>query len=439
MSFPAVFEKWAQLLILPLKKILLTAVFFFFYLILPVYLRIASGSSSFTPLTLFYISNSLILLLLFKKNSDRKYQLAYQAQKCEEELNILKEENLREFENNVALQTKIIRYNRLKKIVEEINENLDLDLVADGLADFAFSHIANNKGACTLYLVDNQTQELRLFKTKKNDKELVIKAKQGDIFDHWVLRQAIPLMIEDTKKDFRFDMEKLKRQDVRPVSSLIISPFVTKNKFLGILRLDNPRPNFYSQDDLRFLASICDLGAMALENSELFQQTQDLAIHDGLTCLYTKGYFFKRLKEESKRASRQNTVFSLLMLDIDHFKNYNDKFGHAAGDIVLKKISDILAESFKKPGAIISRFGGEEFCIILLDKNKKEAYSLASMLRKNIENQKIILRWNKTSVTVSIGIAAFPEDSADEEELISKADKAMYEAKNKGRNRVCCI
>ncbi|MCK9604574.1 MAG: sensor domain-containing diguanylate cyclase, partial [Candidatus Omnitrophica bacterium] len=333
---------------------------------------------------------------------------------------------------------KIKRYDSLKKIIEEINRNLVLESIADNLIAIAFSLAAGNKGTCVLYLVDSQTQlNLTLFKAKKEDKKLIIKAKEGDIFDLWVLRHTSPLLIEDIKKDFRFDLEKLKAQDKRPVSSLISSPLISENRFLGILRLDHPDPYFYSQDDLRFLVTICDLGAVAIENGELFKKTQDLATHDELTTLYTKGYFLERLKEEHKRSVRQNRPLSLLMLDIDYFKNYNDRFGHGAGDNVLKALSQDIVEGLKDYSPIISRFGGEEFCVILSGIDKKRAGIIADGLREKIEKTKIILRRQETNITVSIGVAGFPDDSKDESELIMKADKAMYEAKQKGRNRVC--
>ncbi len=398
-----------------------------------------SGPASFIVPFLFYLINALAILFLIKRNSNRKFQLEYQIQGLEEKSNILNEENRRELKNQAALEAKIIRYNSLKKIVEEVNKNLNLDFIADYLASTAFSLISSNRGICNLYLVDNQTQKPSLFKTKREDKKLIIKEKEGDIFDLWVLRHAAALLIEDIKKDFRFDLEKLKIHDLRPFSSLVSSGLISDHAFLGILRLDNPEPPFYSQDDLRVLVKICDLGAMALENSELFKDTQDLAIHDGLTSLYTKGYFLEHLKEECIRAVRQHSVFSLFMLDIDSFKNYNDKFGHTAGDIVLKNLSRNINESLKEFNPIVGRFGGEEFCVILERIDKKKACSAAEALRERIEKDKIILRRQETNITVSIGIATFPLDAADETELVQKADRAMYEAKLKGRNRVCCI
>jgi diguanylate cyclase (GGDEF)-like protein len=127
------------------------------------------------------------------------------------------------------------------------------------------------------------------------------------------------------------------------------------------------------------------------------------------------------------------------MLDIDFFKDYNDKFGHTSGDIVLKNLSNVISNFLKEYSPIISRFGGEEFCVILPSRDKNTVYKIADELRQKIEKAKIILRKHETHVTVSIGLASFPQDSANADELIRKADKAMYEAKNKGRNQVCCI
>jgi len=315
-----------------------------------------------------------------------------------------------------------------------------LESIANNLVSIAFSLLANNRGNCILYLVDSQTQSnLSLFKTKKEDDKLIIKAKEGDIFDHWVLRHTSPLFIEDIKRDFRFDLENLKTQDIRPISSLISSPLISENKFLGLLRLDCQEPYFYAQEDLRLLVTICDLGAVALENGELFKKTQDLAIHDELTALYTKSYFQERLKEECKRSARQNRRLSLLMLDIDHFKDYNDKFGHGSGDIVLKTLSQCLAEELDGQSPIISRFGGEEFCITLSGLDKMKVGKIAEEIREKIEKMKIILRRQKTKITISIGVAHFPDDASDDSDLIMKADKMMYEAKQKGRNKICGI
>ncbi|MFH1397600.1 MAG: sensor domain-containing diguanylate cyclase [Candidatus Omnitrophota bacterium] len=362
--------------------------------------------------------------------------LRFQRSSLQEQINIVSDRISKEEEAQVALKDKIARYASLKKIIEEINQHLDMDAVAEQLTSIAFSSLARGKGACILYLLDQQTQGLTIYKTRKEDKKLIIKAKEGDIFDSWVLRHATPLIVEDIRRDFRFDQEKLKAREERAIFSLISAPFIGDHRLLGILRMDSPEPDFYSQDDFRFLVTICDLGAVALESAELFYRTQELAIHDGLTGLYTKGYFLERLKDECGRTLRQNRKFSVLMLDIDYFKKYNDEFGHTAGDLVLRELSVCLLDYFKDKPGLSSRFGGEEFCVILGGYDKKEAAILAEGLRLKIEGMRISLRRQETAITVSIGVATFPTDTSDEIELVMKADRAMYEAKRQGRNRV---
>jgi len=414
----------------------LLGLFFIFYIFFPVYLVVLKKFLPLKILLTFYLVNILIVFSYLNKFSKLKYKLDLEFQNIQEKMNILVDEYAQETNNRFSIDEKIKRYNSLKNVIEQINKNLDLDYAANSLIEIAFFLVSGNKGVGIIYLADPKTQKLSLFKTIKEEKSLIIKTKEGDSFDHFVLRHAGPLLIEDIRKDFRFDPDKLKLHDKREFLSLISSPMVSGSRFLGILRLDNSKAGFYTQDDLRLLVAIADIGSVALENGELFQKTQDLAIHDGLTSFYSKGYFTEQLKQECKRSLRSSKPISLLMLDIDNFKNYNDKFGHIAGDIVLKKLSSAINEYLEDLASIVSRFGGEEFCILLLEKDKNNAFKIAEGLRKKIECMKIMLRRQESNITVSVGVSALPDDAKDEEELIRTADKAMYEAKLKGRNKV---
>jgi len=389
------------------------------------------------PLLIFYALNILILFFSFNKKYNEKFSFQYKADKLKERINVLAEENRKQNKSNAAWFLKKERYNGFKEIIEKINQDLDLDSVCEELVTMAFSLIANNRGNCILYLVDPHSQKLYLYKSKKEIDSVIIKAKGGDIFDTWVMRHSTPLHIEDIKNDFRFDIGKLALQDKRPVLSLISAPFITSHGFLGTMRLDSPLTEAFSQDDLRFLMTICDLGAVAIESSQLFQKMQDMAIHDSLTSLYTKAYFINHLKEEIRHALRHKSPVSLFLVDIDFFKLYNDKFGHTAGDAVLKLLSHNMGQFLKEYNPVISRFGGEEFCLTLPGIDKNSGVKLANKLCKYIQKQKIHLRRQEANITVSIGVAGFPDDAVAEDELIAKADKAMYQAKKKGRNQVC--
>lgn len=403
---------------------------------IPALLCAAFGSLRLKVCFFFYAVAAVSSLFLLHYFIRKKNLLGLSIQDVQEKINIANDEFGRAKNNYLALEAKIERYNKLKTIIEELNKHPSLDQIAQSLCEISYSLIAKEKGTCLLYLIDRQTHCLSLFKTKKEDRGLVIKTKKGDMYDLWVTRHVSPLLVEDAKKDFRFDIEKLGGSDPRKVYSLISAPLVNENRFLGILRLDSPEAESYSQDDLRFLLTLCDFGAVAIENSELFQKTQDLAIHDGLTQVYTKGYFIERLQEECKRSIRRETPLSLLMLDIDFFKQYNDTFGHTAGDIVLKNLCIRMQESLKGMSPLIGRFGGEEFCALLPGIDKDDACVAAESLRKTLEGQGITLRRQVTRVTVSIGVANFPYDTIAPDELVFKADQALYRAKNQGRNRV---
>lgn len=412
---------------------------FLAYLFLPAILLYPSERHFLPKLAIFYIANLFIILFLANANFRRKSGLLLKIEDLQEKTNLQFEANTLEIKNKIALESMITRYSHLKGIAEELNRNLDLDDIAANIVAIVFTLIARGKGVCNLYLVDKQSHEkLRLFNSKKDDRHLVIKAKEGDVFDYWVLRHASPLLIEDVRKDFRFDLEKIAPTERRKILSLISVPLISENKFLGILRLDNPAACFFTQYDLRLLANVSDLAAVALENAQLFSETEQLAIHDELTTLYTKGYFMERLKEECLRSVRGKNKFALLLLDIDYFKNYNDTLGHPAGDIVLRRLAGVILDSLAGLNPIISRFGGEEFCIILPNIDKKNARKVAEKLRVNVEKTRVVLRRQETAVTVSVGVAIFPDDAGDENELIMKSDSSMYAAKKKGRNKVVC-
>lgn len=422
----------------PIKIILYTSLFFIFYLAFPFY-YIFKFKVNYRILFIFY--SFLIFIIYYSINKffkNRSYILS-EIEELLEKINIKTDQIDKEIKTLVSLKFKINRYNSLKNIIQQINSSFDLESIADNLVEVAFNQIGRGMGVCLLYLIDVVNQRLSLCATKKEDPNLVIKAKQGDIFDKWVLRHAGALFIEDIKKDFRFDVDRIYKEHRRGISSLIGSPLISEEKMFGLIRLDSVVAQFFSEDDLRFLNTISDLGAVALENFELFEKTQELAIKDDLTSLYRKGYFLERLKEEFKRSLRRGNELSLLMMDIDHFKDYNDKFGHTAGDIVLREIAHTIIDYFKEDNVVLCRFGGEEFCVLLSDTKKKNASFLAERFRKVIQNKEIILRRQKTNVTVSIGLATYPADASNDEELLHKSDVALYQAKQKGRNRVCTI
>jgi diguanylate cyclase (GGDEF)-like protein len=174
---------------------------------------------------------------------------------------------------------------------------------------------------------------------------------------------------------------------------------------------------------------------LARRNSDLIAanlKLDSLATTDGLTGLKNHRVFQESLEREHARSTRYGTPLSLLMLDVDHFKQFNDQFGHPAGDEVLKQVARILA-SESRSDAAVARYGGEEFAVVMPHCNCEEAASIAERLRRAVE----IGPWDLRPVTVSIGVATVIDRSQDRSALIARADAAMYRAKVSGRNQVC--
>ena len=167
-----------------------------------------------------------------------------------------------------------------------------------------------------------------------------------------------------------------------------------------------------------------------------FEHQYKLATTDGLTDLYNHRYFQEQIRMYIENSKRYETEFSLIIIDIDYFKNFNDKFGHQSGDAVLRQVAQTLKRNVRATD-IVCRYGGEEMSIILPNTSKEVAYSTAQKICERVAEKKFRLANGKdANVTISLGVSTFPHDGENASEIIESADKRLYEAKNDGRNRV---
>jgi diguanylate cyclase (GGDEF)-like protein len=204
----------------------------------------------------------------------------------------------------------------------------------------------------------------------------------------------------------------------------------SKEKKLGVLLYKGLDPT-----DREKFAILAHQFALALRRLKLYKDIETLAITDGLTGVYTRRYFIERFDEEVKRSVLHKSTLAFLMIDADHFKMINDQHGHLTGDQVLKEISNIIQENVREID-IVGRFGGEEFCVVLPDTQKEGALVVAERIRKSADKRLIKAYDATVRVTLSIGIAIYPSDGKVIEELMDKADWALYRAKSQGRNCV---
>lgn len=169
---------------------------------------------------------------------------------------------------------------------------------------------------------------------------------------------------------------------------------------------------------------------------ELLVQSREMSVTDGLTGLYNQMHFFHLLERETRSSQRHDTSFSLIIFDVDHFKNFNDQHGHLRGSETLRAVADIMRRKFRASD-LLAKYGGDEFVIILPQTDKVGAYLAAERLREGIERQSFpgAETQPQKKLTISIGLAAFPEHGAGANEILNRADKALYFAKESGRNR----
>lgn len=193
--------------------------------------------------------------------------------------------------------------------------------------------------------------------------------------------------------------------------------------------LNNP---ILKYDYLKILELYILQASLALENAKLTVKLRKLAVTDGLTGLYNQRHFMEYLTKQIVRCKQQDDFFSLLMMDVDNFKSYNDNFGHLAGDYVLQKLGRIITETIAKQGKVF-RYGGEEFAIILPGYSFIEGFKIAEQIRQSVATT----YFNNRKITISIGLAQFPLHAANASELIEYADKGLYNAKTGGKNKVC--
>jgi diguanylate cyclase (GGDEF)-like protein len=247
------------------------------------------------------------------------------------------------------------------------------------------------------------------------------------------LQEAPIAVIPDVESDRRA-LKFIEYLELVGSKSLIAAPLLRDDRVLGILIVHQcTSRRDWQPNDVRLLAAVADQLAVAISHAQLFEQVKHQAITDGLTGLYNHIYFKNRLLEELNRSQRKATPLSLLMLDLDKLKQINDTYGHPVGDAAIRQVATVL-KSLLRSGDTAARYGGEEFAIILPETPLSEAILIADRLRRNINRNPVP---GLGHISTSIGAASFPNQATVMEDLIDKADRALYVAKRGGRNRVC--
>ncbi len=219
--------------------------------------------------------------------------------------------------------------------------------------------------------------------------------------------------------------------------SLYILPLLVKDEVIGTFTVGARRPGAFPGDRREMLGVIANQVAISLQNGRMYEVLEEQATTDGLTGLVNHRTFQERFSAMLGRADRHKTKVSMLLTDIDHFKKINDTYGHPTGDQVLRRVSAILKASARGID-IVARYGGEEFAIVLEGTDRMGARQLAERIRQEVAQQSFESAKGSFRATLSLGVAVYPDDARAKQEIIAKADQALYAAKHGGRNRTVC-
>lgn len=290
----------------------------------------------------------------------------------------------------------------------------------------------------SLLLVDEEKKELYFGIVVGNGSDKIKKKrlKLGEGIAGWVAVNRKPILIPDVSKDPRFFPGMDKVSGFR-TESIICAPLISKGRVLGVIELINKKiGDEFTESDLESLTHLADYIAIAIDNAKNFEKIQELTIKDDLTCLYNTRFFHEMLEREIKRAIRKKRDLSLIFMDLDHFKEVNDTYGHIYGSLLLKQVAEIIKNSVRNIDIPI-RYGGDEFVIILPETSKNQAEVVAKRILENLRNTTFLKEEGiNLKLTASLGFASYPEDAKDKEDLIKAADNAMYKVKNTSRNSI---
>ncbi len=408
--------------------------------ILGAFLNLLSASAPAWVLTVF-ILGAVVNYAAWYRWIKAGESLEFQFQKAREELELAMNDARIAHEKvqgaHQANQIKIQRYTALNELARRLAMSLKTQEVVVLLIETISKTFMAPGGVYAFLLFDSSIGKALHSVRYSVDTEMEVRLNRerlnpAETFNAWVVSQDKPLYINDTANDFRFQNYPVENKKIR---SLVSAPLMAGHEMLGLIRMESCFPSSFRQEDARLLSNFCDLGTVALEHASLYRQTIELAVTDGLTGLYVQRYYKERVRDEVFRALEHKLPLCLLMIDVDKFKNYNDKYGHLVGDTVLKVVAQILRETVRTVD-LVARYGGEEFSVLLLKTPWFGAKNVAERIRQKVQAQEIMTSQQATHVTVSIGVSELNPSFKDVESFIDSADQALYQAKAEGRNCV---
>jgi diguanylate cyclase (GGDEF)-like protein len=331
-----------------------------------------------------------------------------------------------------AIATNTARLTALNRIAVELTSSLSLDRVLQQVMD-AGCRLTNTRAAMiAFYEPDLDRFTEWVVRGLSDSFQKNIQFRSGGLAEKAF--ETGSYVLSDDRPKTRYKLSQLVRDE--GIKSFICLPLISQNRYLGVMYFYRHDRDHFLPGEINLLSTFAHLAAGAIDNARLYSQTLGQATTDTLTGLPNRRMFDRRLNIEVNRATRYGKTFSLMMVDVDHFKRINDTFGHPAGDAVLKSLPKLLRGELREVD-LVARYGGEEFAAILPETDGAGAGKVAERIRRAMANHTFTLPDDETlQLTVSIGVVSFPDCAGDADTLVSRGDQALYVAKHEGRNRV---
>jgi diguanylate cyclase (GGDEF)-like protein len=328
-----------------------------------------------------------------------------------------------------ALKEKITELAILHEASKALGATLVLEEVVDAIVDITAKGLLADIAGALIY--DDKTGLMTVAGLRG------FTAEEREVINSTAFAPGEGILGEAFAKKKTFNLADLsaERPGASPfngrIKSFLVTPLATDGFDIGVLFLGKYVMQPFSLSSEEFLETMAGQAAIAVENAKLYTQAQELAIHDGLTGIYNYRYFMKQLEEELRRAERYGRSVSVAMIDIDLFKHVNDSYGHQRGDDVLRGLVQTLTTNTRDTD-IVARYGGEEFVVILPETDLADALDVAEKLRAAVAKASYAReKGHSIKITISLGVAAYPSVAGNQEDLLRKADDALYSAKTK--------
>src|SRR5882724_8057797 len=318
-----------------------------------------------------------------------------------------------------------------KALTSSLNLDSILQTIMDKMAEFF------RPDTWSLLMVDEQKDELYFAIAVGDAAETLktVRLKVGEGIAGWVAKHGESLIVPDVYNDPRFS-KRIDEMTKWKTRSIICVPLQSKHRVLGVIQLINCAMESFGEQEMFFLHALCDYAAIAIDNARAVEKIQELTITDDCTGLYNARHLYKTLESEVYRSQRFSYEFSVVFIDLDHFKQVNDVHGHLIGSRLLSEIGYRIKACLRLIDYAF-RYGGDEFVVVLPQTSKEQGIVVARRLRETIRGMPFEMEGNVSlTIKASIGLATYPEDAKSAHEIIRQADEMMDMVKNNTRDNI---